>query len=143
MNKVRSLFQSKEGISQTIGVMFLVIAVALLITCIIGVLGAAHEISVMDNYAVEMTKKIGEVGKCSDTEIDKKYNDLKAATGLSPTMTISAPDGYFNSICKTVQYGDQIIVKLEMNIKMLGFSDYNITFPFSIEKSTQSEQYWK
>lgn len=94
----------------------------------------------LNEFGNQMIISCQNYGKTDGNEIDARYEQLENTLNISPTVTYSAT--YFNSIDKTVQYGDLITITLvlEYDINLLGFDE---TLQFEIVKTGLSEVYWK
>lgn len=79
----------------------------------------------------------GKVGE----EVDERFEELCAETGVRPRLTITAT--YFNASTKTVQLGDTITVKLTYETSLVGFGDFELPFEVSVSSSGLSRIYWK
>lgn len=79
----------------------------------------------------------GKVGE----EVDERFEELCAETGVRPRLTITAT--YFNASTKTVQLGDTITVKLTYETSLVGFGDFELPFEASVSSSGLSRIYWK
>ena len=79
-------------------------------------------------------------GKVGD-EVDERFEELCAETGVRPRLTITAT--YFNATTKTVQLGDTITVKLTYETSLAGFGDFELPFEVSVSSSGLSRIYWK
>lgn len=79
----------------------------------------------------------GKVGE----EVDERFEELCAETGVRPRLAITAT--YFNATTKTVQLGDTITVKLTYETSLAGFGDFELPFEVSVSSSGLSRIYWK
>jgi len=94
----------------------------------------------MDYFAKEMIFSATNFGKTND-EVDTRYAELIAETGLAPTVTWQA--AYFNASDKTVQYGDTITVTLTYQTYVRGFGVFKIPVTLIAKHSGLSQMYWK
>lgn len=141
MKRIKNLLKNKDGMSVTIQALIGVLVFALLLSCSIGVGVALHTINVLDRFADEMATVVSTQGKCEGDDIDKRFNELVAATGITPDITFETE--YYDGIEKTVQYGDSITVHLKYDSKLLGWGDYYLPLPLKRKATRQSMQYWK
>ena len=88
----------------------------------------------------ELVKTATLNGKVGD-EVDERFEELCAETGVRPRLTITAT--YFNATTKTVQLGDTITVKLTYETSLAGFGDFELPFEVSVSSSGLSRIYWK
>ena len=88
----------------------------------------------------ELVKTATLNGKVAD-EVDERFEELCAETGVRPRLTITAT--YFNATTKTVQLGDTITVKLTYETSLAGFGDFELPFEVSVSSSGLSRIYWK
>ena len=79
----------------------------------------------------------GKVGE----EVDERFEELCAETGVRPRLTVTAT--YFNATTKTVQLGDTITVKLTYETSLAGSGDFELPFEVSVSSSGLSRIYWK
>ena len=79
----------------------------------------------------------GKVGE----EVDERFEELCAETGVRPRLTVTAT--YFNATTKTVQLGDTITVKLTYETSLARFGDFELPFEVSVSSSGLSRIYWK
>ena len=88
----------------------------------------------------ELVKTATLNGKVGD-EVDERFEELCAETGVRPRLTITAT--YFNATTKPVQLGDTITVKLTYETSLAGFGDFELPFEVSVSSSGLSRIYWK
>ena len=88
----------------------------------------------------ELVKTATLNGKVGD-EVDERFEELCAETGVRPRLTITAT--YFNATTKTVQLGDTITVKLTYDTSLAGLGDFELPFEVSGSSSGLSRIYWK
>ena len=88
----------------------------------------------------ELVKTATQNGKVGE-EVDERFEELCAETGVRPRLTITAT--YFNATTKTVQLGDTITVKLTYETSLAGFGDFELPFEVSVSSSGLSRIYWK
>lgn len=136
-----NLLKDKSGLSETVSMLGLVLICAIILSCILGVLAQMHKINLLDRFAHELILKASDIGACSGDEIEKRYEELVASTGLTPDYEFTAT--YFNIQKKTVQYGDTITLKLTLKTKLIGFSNFSIPQTLTTTSTEQSMQYWK
>ena len=100
-----------------------------------------HQYSNLDTFADEMAQTVANCGKTKGTQVTSRYNQLSQNTGLKPTITYSA--NYYNSSQRTVQYGDTITVTAKARVEIKAFADLKIPLDLTVQKTSQSQQYWK
>ena len=96
----------------------------------------------LDYFTKEVISQATLEGKTKSTTIDKRIAELKAKTGLTPIITISA-NQYYNASLFEVQLGEPISVRLEFHTAFKGFGMFNIPITLITTHSGLSNQYWK
>lgn len=141
MNRIRKILKNNDGLSNTVEMLGVAILLSIFSIAAIVVAGYVHNLTVLDRFADEMVSKAALEGRCAGAEIDRRYRDLVASTGITPTIAFDAD--YYDYTSKTVQYGEAITVSLSAEIKVIGFGTNYLT-NIAVRKSTeQSQQYWK
>lgn len=142
--KMKELLKDNRGFSNTVEMMFGIIPLIILGAVILGICASIKTQATLDTFADELADKVSMVGKCEDADIQKRFEELKNSTGLSPVMEITA-DEFVSGSTRRVQYGDAIYVKLILDIPKIGIGDFAIPFikPHEASRICQSEQYWK
>ena len=94
----------------------------------------------MDYFTKEMIYSASAYGKTTG-EVNTRYNELVAETGLNPTITWQTT--YFNASAKTVQLGNTITVTLTYSTYVKGFGVFKIPITLTAKHSGLSQKYWK
>jgi hypothetical protein len=130
--------QSGEGY---IDVVIMVLATMMMLVISINIFAIIMEKQNLDYFAKELLNTASTYGRIG-TEVNIRYNELKAQTGLSPNVTWTAT--YFDSTDKKVQLADTITVKLTLTTSFQGTGEF-VPIPITLTAggSTLSERYWK
>lgn len=137
---MRRLLKSKIGEGYfDVAIMVLVSMMMLVVS--INVFALFMEGQKLDYFRDELLNTAATYGRIS-TEVNDRYNELNAQTGLSPSVTWSAT--YFDGSDKKVQLADTITVKLRLSVNVQGTGEL-IPIPITLTAggSTLSERYWK
>jgi hypothetical protein len=137
---LKRIYKSKRGEGYIdVAVMVLVSVMTLVIA--INVFALIIQKQNLDYFAKELLNTAATYGRIS-TEVNSRYNELKAQTGLSPEITWAAT--YFDSTDKKVQLADTIKVKLTFTTSFQGTGEF-VPIPITLTAggSTLSERYWK
>lgn len=138
---VKKLLKCNSGSSQLVAVIVIIPVVIMLVIIGITAIAYSNKYEQLDNFADELIAQAGAIGKCQGMSVDKRYDELANATGLSPEYEFDA--SYFDVLQKTVQYGDTITLKVTLETELIGFYGFSIPATLKRTKTTQSEQYWK
>lgn len=130
----------KGGVDQYVGALFSMLALLALFVALSAGMNALNEYHTLNDFGGELAIAAGNAGRCSGDRVEKRYQELVSATGVSPDVEYSAD--YVDPNEKTVQYGETITVNLSLNAKIsaLGIS---VPVPMHITKTAESQQYWK
>lgn len=139
MMKIKGIFKSKRG-EGYIDVVVSVLVSMMLLVLTLNVFTFLTIKQDMDYFAKEMIFSATTFGKTTG-EVDTRYSELIAETGLPPTVTWQAT--YFNASAKTVQYGDTITVTLTYSTYVKGFGVFKIPITLIAKHSGLSQKYWK
>jgi hypothetical protein len=137
---LKRIYKSKRGEGYIdVAVMVLVSVMTLVIA--INVFALIIQKQNLDYFAKELLNTAATYGRIS-TEVNSRYNELKAQTGLSPEVTWTAT--YYDSTDKKVQLADTIKVKLTFTTSFQGTGEF-LPIPITLTAggSTLSERYWK
>jgi hypothetical protein len=119
----------------------MVLASMMMLVISINIFALIMEKQNLDYFAEELLNTASSYGRIS-TEVNSRYNELKAQTGLSPEVTWTAT--YYDSTDKKVQLADTIKVKLTFTTSFQGTGEF-LPIPITLTAggSTLSERYWK
>lgn len=137
---LKSLLRNKQGeISIQMLLYFPCLVLAIVIAINVG--GQLHIISELDRFADEMATAAAREGKCKGEFLDRQYELLSNATGLSPQIEYDAP--YYDTTNLSVQYGDPITVTVTLQPNYNFYGNKFILMSYSKKATRQSFQYHK
>lgn len=139
MTRIKSILKSKRG-DGYIDVVVSVLVSMMLIVLALNVFSFLTVKQDMDYFAKEMIYSASAYGKTIG-EVNTRYNELVAETGLNPTITWQTT--YFNASAKTVQLGNTITVTLTYSTYVKGFGVFKIPITLTAKHSGLSQKYWK
>ena len=137
---LKKILKSQSGAGY-IDVVIMVLASMMMLVISINIFALIMEKQNLDYFSKELLSTAATYGRIS-TEVDSRYNELKAQTGLSPNVTWVA--FYIDSTDKKVQLADTIAVKLTLTTNFQGTGEFQpIPITLTAGGSTLSERYWK
>lgn len=139
--KIKTILRSKRGMSNLIPFLFGLIGVLAILFISLGIFRAGNEYVTLNDFATELVKTAGDVGKTSDEKIQHRYDELSSASGLKPKAEFSAD--YWDKTQTTVQYGDTITLLMSCDTTFLTIGSYNLPLHLTIKKTAKSQEYWK
>lgn len=140
--RMKKFFSDNDGgVSELVATTFSILAIIMFFLVICAGLGAMNKYTALNNFGDEMALQVSQAGRCTGAEVDRRYTELKNATGLSPIITYAAD--YFEGSTKKVQYGDSIGLTLVVDTQIKAFEGVAVPITLKIQKTTLSQQYWK
>ena len=126
-----------EGYIDVAIAVLVIVFLLVLALCVFKLVTLKQDMKYMCEELVKTATLNGKVGD----EVDERFEELCAETGVRPRLTITAT--YFNATTKMVQLGDTITVKLTYETSLAGFGDFELPFEVSVSSSGLSRIYWK
>lgn len=131
---------NNKGVSNLISTLVGLSSLTMMLVISITFINVVNVQTSLNEFGNQMIISCQNYGKTDGNEIDVRYEQLESTLNISPTISYNAT--YFNSVDKTVQYGNLITITLvlEYDINLLGFEE---TLEFEIVKTGLSQVYWK
>jgi hypothetical protein len=141
MNRIKGVLSgNRGGVNQFVATVVCMLAILMLFLALTAGMKAYNQYSTLNDFANQLVYTASNTGRCSGADIDRRYAELSAATGLSPQYEFSGT--WFNSDDKTVQYGSTITLQLTLPTSLSAIG-INIPITLQIEKTAESQHYWK
>ena len=136
---MRKVLRNKRGegyIDVAVAVLVIVFVLVFAVS-IFQMITLKQDMKYMCKELVEVATVTGKVG----TEVEQRYRELCAETGITPTVSFSAV--YYETSSGKVQLGDTITCHLTYNATLQGFGDFKLPFDITVTESGLSRIYWK
>lgn len=141
MRSVIARFKNnKGGVDEIIGALlgtFMLIMVTFVILDGLG--GFVHQ-QMLQSYVDQYSLTVAKEGCTSNSATQQRYDELKQATGISPTIQVETT--YYDASKSRVQYGTEIKITLTVADRAIGIMK---SYPVQrkVSRSVISMKYWK
>lgn len=127
-----------EGYIDTALTVFIVALLIGVVVNLFSLLAAKQDVSLFANKIIDVITTTGRTG----TEAASRIAELKAETGLNPTVSYSGT-AYMSGSGEKVQLGNVMQVTVTVSVPVKGLGAFKVTVPVKSTQSGLSKVYWK